>query len=269
MLAKMFKVILKVIVAVVVLIVLVIGAALISLRANPPETTLDVQVSDQVQTASSNSSYLIFGGRKNTGLEVIKVLRARGERVTAVIRPQSNTPEKTQHLIDLGVDIIEGDATSETDIARIFAAGEYVAVVSTIGCLSCEPPSDFIGNKLITDGAMDTGVQRLVQVSSIGAGNSEMTAPWISRKALAKILPLKTQAEDYLAASGLNYTIIRPGGLKNGDPTGYGYLSEEVEAFGFIDRADLGRLVVGALDDERAIGKTLHAADETRTWVFD
>jgi len=267
--ARFFKFIFKAIAAIVVLLALAVGALLISLKANPPEELFVPELAQNAVTASSNLSYMVIGGRKGTGLEVIKVLRSRGERVTAMIRPASNTPEKTGHLTELGVDIVEGDATVEEDVANALAAGNYLAIVSTIGCFNCVPPSDFLGNKIITDAAVAAGVNRVVQVSSIGAGNSLNTAPWISRTALAKVLPLKTQAEDYLAKSGLDYTIIRPGGLKNGTESGGGYLSADVEAFGFIDRADLGRLIVGCLDDDRCVDQTLHAADETRTWIFD
>ncbi len=265
---RFFKFLLKAIVGIVVLLIVLIGSAMISMRANIPDEFYKPVPLATAQTASSNKSYLVFGGRKGTGLEVIKVLRARGERVTAVIRPSSMTPEKTSELQELGVDLIPGDATNVDDVADVFANGNYIAVVSTIGCFSCIPPSDFIGNKIITDGAASAGVSRVLQVSSIGAGDSDETAPWLSSMALSKVLPLKTEAEDYLKASGLEYTIIRPGGLKNGTANGFGYLSEDVESFGFIDRADLARLIVGALDDDTSIGKTYHAADETRVWIF-
>jgi uncharacterized protein YbjT (DUF2867 family) len=257
---RLFKFLLKAILSIVVIIIVLIGSAIISMRANVPDEFYQPVPLTQPQTASSDKSYLVFGGRKGTGLEVIKVLRARGERVTAMIRPSSMTPEKTSDLQALGVDLIAGDATNVDDVTDVFASGDYIAVVSTVGCFSCEPPADFIGNKIITDGAQRAGVSRIVQVSSIGAGNSADSAPWLSRTALSKMLPLKTQAEDYLKASGLDYTIIRPGGLKNGTANGFGYLSEDMEAFGFIDRADLARLIVGAMDDD--------AGDETRIWIF-
>ncbi len=265
---RFLKFLAKAVAGIVLIVVLLVGSLIISMRAVVPESLYTPEPLASAQTASSNLSYLVFGGRKGTGLEVIKVLRARGERVTAVIRPESMTPEKTSHLTELGVDLITGDATSRDDIDDVFAAGDYIAVVSTIGCFSCEPPADFIGNRVITDASRRAGVTRVLQVSSIGAGNSESTAPWASRKALEKILPLKSKAEDYLRTSGLEYTIVRPGGLKNGTANGFGYLSDDVEAFGFIDRADLARLIVGALDDDTSIGKTYHAADETRQWVF-
>jgi len=265
---RFFKFLLKAIVSIVVLVIVLIGSAVISMRAHIPDELYAPVPLANAQTASSNASYLVFGGRKGTGFEVIKVLRARGERVTAVIRPSSMTPEKTNDLQELGVTLIAGDATNADDVADVYASGNFIAVVSTIGCFSCDPPADFIGNKLITDGAQRAGVSRILQVSSIGVGNSEQTAPWLSRTALAKVLPLKTEAEDYLKASELDYTIVRPGGLKNDTANGFGYFSDNVEAFGFIDRADLARLIVGALDDDAAIGKTYHAADETRQWIF-
>jgi uncharacterized protein YbjT (DUF2867 family) len=79
--------------------------------------------------------------------------------------------------------------------------------------------------------------------------------------ALSKVIPLKTQAEDHLKASGLDYTIIRPGGLPPGIGTGGGILSEDPTTMGFIVRSDLARLILGVLDDPRTIGKTLAAVD--------
>lgn len=263
---KFLKLLLKIVAGLVALLILVAAGALLSMRAIVPDELYKPELLTTPKTASTAASYLVFGGRKNTGLEVIKVLRARGERVTAVIRPSSMTPEKTSHLEALGVNIIAGDALSEEDIARAFAAGDYVAVVSTIGCFKCDPPSDAIGNRIITDAAAKAGVKRIIQVSSIGAGDSYDIAPLLSRFALASILPLKTEAEDYLKQSGLDYTIVRPGGLKRGSKSGFGYLTEDHETFGFIDREDLARLIVGALDNDETIGKTYHAADEKRIY---
>ncbi len=265
---KLLKFIVKAIAGIIILLVVLIGSAILSMKSNVPDEVFEPVMATEAQTASSNKSYLVFGGRKGTGLEVIKVLRARGERVTAAIRPSSMTPEKTDHLKDLGVELVAADATNPDDVGLVFSAGNYIAVVSSIGCLTCDPPSDYIGNKIITDATKLAGVKRLIQISAIGVGSSENSAPWISKVALAKILPLKAQAEDYLAASGLDYTIIRPGGLKSGDSSGFGYLSEDIDAFGYIDRADLARLIVACLDDERSIGKTYQSADETRTWIF-
>ncbi len=105
-------------------------------------------------------------------------------------------------------------------------------------------------------------------VTTIGAGDSAEAVPWLSSRVLGKTLPLKTQAEDDLRASGLEYTIIRPGGLRSGHRTGNGILSEDRTAFGFIFREDLAEVIVAALDDDRAIGKTFAAIDAKRDFPW-
>ena len=164
-----------------------------------------------------------------------------------------------------GTVIVEGDATDPASLAEAFEGQKIRAVVSTIGCLNCEPPPDYVGNRNIAEAAKAANVNRMLLVTTIGAGDSVDTPPFVSKAVLQKILPLKTQAEDHLKASGLDYTIIRPGGLMSKPPTGNGFLSEDPKTFGFIFRADLAQLIVGCLDDANTIGKTFSAADLNRT----
>ena len=126
---------------------------------------------------------------------------------------------------------------------------------------------DGLGKLLVTEplpSQARAGVRRVVLITSIGAGDSKDAAPLLSRFVLRRILPLKTEAEAHLRESGLDYTIIRPGGLSNAPPTGNGYLSEDRAAFGFIYRSDLAQLIVGCLDDDRTVGKVFAAADANR-----
>jgi uncharacterized protein YbjT (DUF2867 family) len=83
------------------------------------------------------------------------------------------------------------------------------------------------------------------------------------------VLVLKTQAEDHLRNSGLNYTIIRPGGLKDAEATGNGLLTEDVTAMGIITRKDLAKLMLESLDDEAAANKVYTAKDSEMTWPWD
>jgi len=130
------------------------------------------------------------------------------------------------------------------------------------------PPVDFIANKHVVDGALKAGVRRVVLVTSIGVGDSETASPWLSRQVLSATLPLKEQAEEYLRASGLDYTIVRPGGLRSELATGNGILTEDRSAFGFIFRRDLARLLVGCLDDPGTISRTFAAIDARRRWPW-
>ena len=129
---------------------------------------------------------------------------------------------------------------------------------------------DYEGNVNVADAAKAAGVNRLIMISTVGAGDSEQAAPLLSRWALSSILPGKTRAEEHIRDSGLDYTILRPGGLPEGIvPTGRGMLSENPETMGFIKRPDLARLIIGVMDDDRTIGKTLAVVDPGLESPFD
>ena len=158
------------------------------------------------------------------------------------------------------------------DYATVLAAfqqGEYDAVIATIGAAR-EPNVDYQGNANSFRAAAETGLARVIMISTIGAGDSRQAAPLISRIALSRVLPQKTRAEDELRASGLQYTILRPGGLPPGViATGSGLLSEDITTMGFIKRPDLAQLIIGVLDDDRTIGKTFSVIDPAieRPWA--
>lgn len=247
----------------IILIVLAVIAVLVLLSFR----TTQYPVFEMEADAAPDGGHhvLLFGGTRNTGLEVAKILAGRGDRVTAFVRPSSDR----SGLEPLGVAFAVGDALDLDSVRAAFDGGEYTSVITTVGCFSCDPRPDFLGNRNIFDAAAEAGVQRMVFVTSIGSGDSEMAAPWLARVFLREILPLKTQAEDHLMAGGLDYTIIRPGALRSRPATGNGYLSESREAEGIINRSDLGGLIVEALDDNDSIGKVLAAVDSEMSYPWD
>ena len=235
-------------------IVAAVAFVVVSLRAD----LSDARFEPELRTAADpNAAYLVFGGTRNAGLEVVRLLRNRGDQVTAFVRPTSDRTE----LDKLGVNYAEGDAVNLDDVRAAFATGEYEAAINTIGCFSCEPPPDFLAARNVAEAAVEAGVKRVILVTTIGVGESREAAPALSRFFLRGIIPLKAQAEEHLRATALDYTIIRPGGLGKGPATGQGFLSEDATTMGFIDRTELARLIVGAVDDDRTIGKTYSAVD--------
>lgn len=222
---------------------------------------------DPVSGQPGSGAVLVIGGTRATGLEVVKVLRSRGDEVVVLARPSSDASAAEQ----LGARIARGDAMNPADLAAVLASGQFRAVVSTLGARSVDGPRpDFAGNRNAVDAAKAAGVRRFVLVTVIGAGDSVDAAPWIARRVLKNVMAEKTQAEDYLAASGLDYTIIRPGGLLEKEAQNRAFLTEDTGAMSWIRRADLARLVVQALDDPRAVNKTYHAhdPDRTRFWAI-
>jgi uncharacterized protein YbjT (DUF2867 family) len=205
-----------------------------------------------------NKGILLFGASQRTGLEIARLLAARGEAVTAFVRPTSDRTE----LEKLPVQFAVGDVANADDVARAFAGGECRAVISTVGgARGDNPRPDFIGIRNIVDSAKQTGVRRMLMVTVIGAGDSRGAISENAWKYLGPVIELKTQAEEYLLASGLAATILRPGGMASEPATGNAIRTEDHSVMGIIQRADLAALVVECLDDDGTAGKIFHAVD--------
>jgi uncharacterized protein YbjT (DUF2867 family) len=254
------KLLLKILAGIALLLAGVVVWAVISLRPNVPDEQFVLQPAQSV----GGLNVMVFGASGKLGLEITRLLTVRGDKVTAFVRP---TSDRTL-LEPLGVEFAVGDAMDAESVLAALQGGEYDAVITAIGGFGDVMP-DYLGNKNVFDAAEAMGVRRVIMISTIGAGDSYDAAPLLSRLALSKILPLKTQAEDYLRETSLDFTIIRPGGLPPGVGTGGGILSEDRSTMGFINRQDLARLVVGVLDDDRTIGITLAAIDPARTAPWD
>jgi nucleoside-diphosphate-sugar epimerase len=135
-------------------------------------------------------------------------------------------------------------------------------VISTFGgSIRAEQRPDFEGTKNIVDAAKRHGIDRLLMVTVIGAGDSRQVLSDQAWKFLGPLIELKTQAEVYLSSSGLQFTILRPGGMLSEAATGTAIKTEDHTVMGIIHRADLAALVVESLDDDDTIGKIFHTID--------
>ncbi len=238
---------------VVLLVVALVVFVMLTLKPNLPGSEFALQP----VPADGGRNVLVFGATGKLGTEIVRDFREHGDQVTAFVRASSDRSQ----LEPLGVNFAVGDVLDPATVQAAFQAGNFDAAIATISGLSV-PDLDRQGNINVADAAVAAGVQRVILISTVGAGDSREAAPLISRLALSRILPQKTAAEEHFRASGLSYTIIRPGGLPPGVvPTGRGLLSDDPATMGFIKRPDLARLVVAVLHDDRTIGKTLAAVD--------
>lgn len=91
------------------------------------------------------------------------------------------------------------------------------------------------------------GVNRFILISSIlvnGAAMGQLLNPaYIFLNVFGLTLVAKLQAEQHIRKSGINYTIVRPGGLKNDPPTGNIVMEPEVNLIqptnSFVDHMSL------------------------------
>ena len=104
-------------------------------------------------------------------------------------------------------------------------------------------------------------MRRFIFVTAIGCGDSRGAVGPKVLEFLGAVLEEKTLGENYLMASGLDYTILRPGGMTHDPASGTAIRTEDRMAMGVINRADLARLVVDCLDDPLTVGKVYHAVD--------
>ncbi|BAZ28409.1 NAD-dependent epimerase/dehydratase [Cylindrospermum sp. NIES-4074] len=201
----------------------------------------------------------LAGASRGVGLEIAKYLTAQQLKVKALLRTETAAAE----LKAMGTQVVLGDALNVGDIESAILADEPIhAVISTIGGLPQDGVrADYLGNKNLIDAAVKAGVNKFILVSSIGAGNSVVALPPQALEALKPVLIEKEKAEQHLIASGLTYTIIRPGGLKSEPATGNGILTEDPRVVGTIHRADVAQLVGRSLNSDRTNNKVLSAFD--------
>jgi uncharacterized protein YbjT (DUF2867 family) len=97
---------------------------------------------------------------------------------------------------------------------------------------------------------MDAGVRRYVMVSAIAAGRpqewSDQMRPYYEAKAAA---------DERLAESGLDYTIVRPGGLTNDPGTGRVQVGTDLD-YDQVPRDDVAAVLLAVLEEPISIGKT-------------
>jgi uncharacterized protein YbjT (DUF2867 family) len=110
---------------------------------------------------------------------------------------------------------------------------------------------DLGGAVKLVDAALAVGVHRYVMVSSIGADR-----PDAASGSMRPYLEAKAEADRYLTASGLDYTIIRPGSLTDGPGTGRVRLSTELGDRGAVPRDDVAAVIAEVLDAPNTIGVT-------------
>ena len=72
-------------------------------------------------------------------------------------------------------------------------------------------------------------------------------------------LEAKAEADEALRASGLDFTIVRPGSLQDDPGTGRVQLSTELGNRGPITRDDVAAVLLACLDTPETIGLTFEA----------
>ncbi|MEW1718240.1 NAD(P)-binding oxidoreductase [Streptomyces sp. NPDC093109] len=156
---------------------------------------------------------VVLGATGNIGSHVVKEALSRGHEVVAYVRnPDAVRPRA-------GLTVVGGSLDDRPAMAKAFAGADVV--ISAIGvALRAKKPVDLMRRTLpvITDAVKDAGVERFVLVSAFGVGDTAAKASFVGRlvyrTVVAAIFQDKEAAEEGLAATGLNWTIVHPVNLK-------------------------------------------------------
>jgi uncharacterized protein YbjT (DUF2867 family) len=102
----------------------------------------------------------------------------------------------------------------------------------------------------LADAARSQDIRRYVMVSAIGANHPER---WSDE--MRPYYEAKAGADKYVIESGLDYTIVRPGGLTDDPGTGKVQVAEALETGGRVSRDDVAAVIAEALTADNTIGK--------------
>ncbi|MPZ89250.1 MAG: NAD(P)H-binding protein [Nitriliruptorales bacterium] len=196
---------------------------------------------------------LVAGSHGKIGRRLVSRLAADGHKAIAMIRDPSQAEELR----------VRGGQPLVADLAQdvAFAVEGCDAIVYTAGAgagsgAAKKQTVDRAGAEKLVDAARRHGVRRYVMVSSIGAHD-----PGSARGPMRPYLEAKQQADKYLAASGLDYTIVRPGRLTDDGGDGRIEASLELGRRGDVPRDDVATTLLAVLSDDRTIGLTFELFD--------
>jgi uncharacterized protein YbjT (DUF2867 family) len=198
---------------------------------------------------------LVAGATGGTGQEVIEQALAKGYRVRALVRDDA----KARTLFGDRVQYALGDVREPRTLRGAVKGADYV--ISALGANAQRDPEnspervDYQGVKSLAEAAKAAGVKHFVLVSSMGVTHPEHEL----NKALDNILQWKLKGEQALRATGINYTIVRPGGLSNepGGREGLKVMQGDIEGSeGRISRADVASVLVNTLGRPEAYDLT-------------
>lgn len=208
------------------------------------------------------ASVLVIGASRGIGLETAKRALAEGHRVRALARGAASMPLDHADLAK-----IAGDALDRATVSK--AVDGVEAVIQTLGAPK-GPGAVLWGTtlfssatRILIDAMRAKGVKRLVAVTGLGAGDSRGHGGYLYDLiafplVLKRVYDDKDVQEQMIRASGLDWTIARPGLLTRGAATGRARTLTNPKDWraGSISRADVADFLVREAFERRFVGKS-------------
>lgn len=196
------------------------------------------------------SHIVIAGGHGQIALRLAALLSARGDRVCALIR----NPAHEEDVRAAGARPALADMEQLDDLSDLVEGADTVVFAAGAGPGSGPERKrsvDLGAAVKLLDAARRTGTRRYLMISSIGAHD-----PAAGTEAMRPYLEAKAQADAALAASDLDWTIVRPGALNDEPGTGRIELARTFGRRGSVTRDDVAAVLLACLDEPRSVRAT-------------
>ena len=194
----------------------------------------------------------VAGGHGKVALRLLRILSERGDRALGLIR----NPDHASDLEAVGATPVGTDLENLDPDAIATSISGCDAVVFAAGAGPGSGPArkrtvDYGGAVKLIDACKSAGLRRYLMVSAMGVRDPGARGPEMRPYYEAKL-----EADRALAASGLHYTIVRPGRLTDDPGTALIEAAESLDRFGAIPRDDVAATLAGCLDADNTIGKS-------------
>ncbi|BAW10420.1 NAD(P)-dependent oxidoreductase [Nocardia seriolae] len=198
----------------------------------------------------------IFGATGTIGRHVVARALAAGHEVTVLTRNPANIAAPHERLrVEVG-DVLDPAAVERTVIGQ-------EAVIVTLGA-GRKGVVRAEGTRRIIEAMDRTGVKRLICQSSLGVGDSRGNLNFVWKYVMFGMLLRQAyadhvQQEQYVLASDLDWTIVRPSAFTDGPTTGKyrrAFPATETGLALKISRADIADFLVEQLTDETYVRRT-------------
>lgn len=227
---------------------------------------------DMAEASIIKKGMVVFvaGATGKTGQRIVRQLSQQGFTVLAATR--DNKKAKKLFGNDSNIQLVNYDLFDSESIAKAMRGAD--AVVSALGYsgfnLGEYKKVDLTGNGNLIEAAQKAGILKFVLLTSLltngRAVGQEDNGNFKFLNLFGGVLDNKHEAEKLLRGSGLEWTIVRPGGLSNDTPEQIGniYFSKEDTLFGLdgdpgreISRDSVAAVMVEALQQDAAKNKVV------------
>lgn len=223
-----------------------------------PQASLFTDDSTGSMSVADRPLVAVLGASGRTGVYVLEELKSRDVDIRAL----SRNIETAKQKVGGDFEWVPADVTDPKSLLLAFEGVDIL--ISTIGSTGGDNSEmiDYEGSINFVEAAKETGVSRIIYMSSIGAGGAENFSTVILNLVANKTMKWKSLGEDYIRNSGIDFTIVRPGGLR-GEPGALGIRFEQGdEVIGWIPRGDVAAVMVESIFNDDASNKTFEVIND-------